>query len=63
MTATELSIYLLTCYDAEQKETERLVKAAKPTEAMRHAVGVRKASPDDVARVLGAGGKVEEVQA
>ena len=54
------NIYLLTCYDAEQKETERLVSASKPTEAMRQAVGVKRASPADVARVLGAGGKVEQ---
>ena len=60
MTATELSIYLLTYTDAEGSETLRLVKAAKPTQAMGHAIGVRRAKPEDVARVLGAGGKVED---
>ena len=54
------TIFLLTCYDSEGAETERLVTAAKPTQAMRHAIGVRRAKPEDVARVLGAGGKVED---
>ena len=60
MPKAEVSIYLITCYDEDQKETERLIKAAKPTDAMRCVVGVRKAKPEDVARVLGAGGKVEQ---
>ena len=63
MTATELSIFLLTTFDAEGKETERLVSAATRHDATAHAVKINKASAADVARVLGAGGKVEEAQA
>ena len=64
MPKNESALYLLTCYgvveDGEQTQIERLVKAAKPTEAMRHAVGVKKATPEDVARVMQAGGRIEE---
>jgi hypothetical protein len=60
MTATELSIFLLTTFDAEGKEAERLVKAETAHAARATAVHVCKASATDVARVLGAGGKVEE---
>lgn len=60
MTATEKSIYLLTCFDADGKETERLVNAESRNAATHHAMRVNKASAADVARVLGAGGKVEE---
>jgi hypothetical protein len=56
----ESFIYLATCYDAAQKETERLIKATKPTKAMRTVVGVRRATPEDVARIIGAGGKIED---
>ncbi len=59
----EKNIYLVVCTDAEGKETERLVSAAKPTEAIGHVVGVRRAKPEDVARVMGAGGKIEEAGA
>lgn len=58
--ADEKTIYLLVITDTDGQETERLVSAAKPTDAMRHALGVRRANPQDVARVLGAGGKVEQ---
>ncbi len=58
----DTTIYLLTLTDAEGEETERLVTAEKPTQAMGHAIGVRRAKPEDVARVLGAGGKVEQAE-
>ena len=54
------ALFLLTYTDAEGKEAERLVRAAKPTAVMRHAVGVRRATPEDAARIVGAGGKIEE---
>ncbi len=59
---TENPIYILNCTDAEGKESERLVRAAKPTAAMGHVVGVRRAKPDDVARVMQAGGTIEEAE-
>ena len=60
MPATEKTIFLLTCFDAEGKETERLVEATSRHAATGHAVKVNKASAADVARVLGAGGQVEQ---
>jgi len=62
MTATELSIYLLTTFDAEGKETERLVSAASRAAGLAHVAKLNKASPQDVARVLGAGGKIEQAE-
>jgi hypothetical protein len=53
-------IYLITCFDAEGFETERLVNAESRAAATKHAMRLNKASAADVARVLGAGGKVEE---
>jgi len=58
--ATEKDIYLITCFDAEEEETERLVNAETRNQAVHHVVRINKASAADVARVLGAGGKVEE---
>lgn len=55
-----MDIFLLTCFDAEGKESERLVKAESRSKATAHALKVNKASADDVARVLGAGGAMEE---
>ena len=63
MAKNESAIYLLTCFDAEGKETERLVEAATRAAAVKHALQCNKASAADVARVLGAGGKVEEAKA
>ena len=63
MANDENAIFLLTCFDAEGKETERLVEAATRSAAVAHALKVNKASAADVARVLGAGGKVEECKA
>ncbi len=60
---TESTLYLLTCFDAEGKESERLVSAASRAAGLAHVAKLNKASPADVARVLGAGGKVEEAQA
>ena len=56
---TEKSLYLLTCFDAEGTETERLVNAESAHKARQHVVRLNKASPADVARVMQAGGKVE----
>ena len=56
----EQTIWLLTCFDAEGKESERLVSSYRRGEASAHALKVNKASAADVARVLGAGGKIEE---
>ena len=63
MTETNRTIYLLTCFDAEGKETERLVEAETRNAAMHHVARLNKASAADVARVLGAGGKVEAASA
>ena len=62
MTTTANAIYLLTCFDAEGVETERLVEAESAHKARQHVVRLNKASSHDVARVLGAGGKVEEAR-
>ena len=56
------TIFLLTCFDADGKETERLVSAATRIKAACHAVRVNKASADDVARVMAAGGTVESAE-
>lgn len=55
-----MDIYLLTCFDAEGKESERLVEAETRAKATGHALKLNKASAGDVARVLGSGGKVEQ---
>ena len=60
--ATEKTIFLLTCFDAEGAETERLVFAESRSAGLAHVAKLNKASPADVARVLGAGGKVEEAE-
>ena len=59
---TDNGIYLLTTFDADGKEAERLVNAPTRSKAVQHAVRVNLASAQDVARVLGTGGKVEEAQ-
>ena len=60
---TEKTLFLLTTFTAEGEEDERLVRAESRNAATHHAVRVNKASAADVARVLGAGGKVEEQSA
>lgn len=58
----EKTIWLLTCFDAGGVECERLVNADTRSAANAHAVKVNKASAADVARVLSAGGKVEQAE-
>lgn len=60
MATVETTIYLLTTFDADGKEAERLVESDTRHAAQNHALRINKASAADVARVLGAGGKVEE---
>lgn len=55
-------IYLITQFDAENTETERLVSAESRAAAMKHVVRLNKASAADVARVMAAGGPVEEAK-
>ena len=55
----EKTLFLLTTFDAEGTEAERIVSAATRNAAVQHAVRVNKASAADVARVLSAGGKLE----
>ena len=59
----DTSIFLLTYTDSDGKTAERLMQAMKPTAAMREVIGVKRAQPEDVARVMAAGGKVETVEA
>ncbi len=57
------TLFLLLCFDPEGAEIERLVSAASRSKATGHAVKVNVASAADVARVLQAGGKIEEATA
>lgn len=59
---TEKAIYLITHFAAEGTETERLVNAESRSAAMKHVAQLNKASASDVARVMAAGGKVEEAR-
>ena len=56
------TIFLLTCFDAEGAETERLVNAESRSAGLAHVARLNKASPADVARVLQAGGRVETAE-
>lgn len=60
--ADERTIFLITIfgYGQNDPDTERLVNADTRGKALAHAAAVNKASAADVARVLGAGGKVED---
>ena len=60
MPKAEQAIYLITQFDAESVETERLVSAESRSKAQGHVVRLNKASSNDVARVLTNGGKVEQ---
>ena len=60
MTATEKTITLATFFDKDGKSVERLIKASSVNAAKKHVFHICKASADDVARVLGAGGRIEE---
>ena len=62
MPKAEQAIYLITQFDAESVETERLVSAESRSKAQGHVVRLNKASAADVARVLGNGGRVESAQ-
>lgn len=57
-----MDIFLITQFDADSNETERLVKAETRSKAIAHAVKLNKASADDVARVMAAGGAVEDAK-
>ena len=57
------SIFLITQFAADGTEAERLVEAATRNAALHHCIALNKASAADVARVLGADGKVEKVEA
>ncbi len=58
--ADERTIFLITIFGkGTEADTERLVNAPTRNAALHHAAAVNKASAADVARVLGAGGKVE----
>lgn len=63
MPATEKYIYLATYTDASGKETVRLVRAEKRSAAQNHVLHLCKANAQNVADVLGAGGKIEEAAA
>ena len=60
MTDTKGDIYLATYTDAAGKETERLIRAEKRSAAQNHVLHLCKANAQNVADVLGAGGKIEE---
>lgn len=56
----EKDIFLITTFATDGKEAERLVEAETRNQAVHHALRINKASSQDVARVLQAGGKVEQ---
>lgn len=57
------AIFLITTFDAEGKENERLVRAESAHAARTHALRVNKASASDVARVMDTGAKIEDAKA
>ena len=61
------TLFLITLFCAPgtggDPETERLVNADSRSKAAQHVMAVNKAAPADVARVLSAGGTVEEATA
>ena len=59
----ERTIFLVTVFNADGTETERLVNAPTRAAGLKHAAVINKASAADVALVLGNGGKVEEAVA
>lgn len=58
----EMTIFLITEFNADESEYERLVKAESRAAALKHVVRLNKASADDVARVMAGGGTVEEAK-
>ena len=61
MPTTEKDIYLATYTDTAGKETSRLIRAEKRSEAQNHVLHLCKANAQNVADVLQAGGKIEEI--
>lgn len=58
----EKTIYLVTIFgQGDEPDTERLLNSPTRASCVGHVIGVNKASAADVARVLGAGGKVEDI--
>ena len=57
----EKTIWLVTVFNADGTEKERLVRAETRGKALAHVAVVNKAGAHNVADVLGKGGKVEEV--
>ena len=57
-----MDIYLITQFDAQGKESERLVNAESRAAATKHALRINKASAADVARVMATGAEVEEAK-
>ena len=57
----ERTIFLVTVFNADGTETERLVNAETRGKAIAHVAVVNKASAANVADVMAKGGKVEEV--
>jgi hypothetical protein len=62
MPKDESAIYLITAFDSDNKETERLVQAESRAAALKHVVRLNKASAADVARVMASGASVEEAK-
>ena len=62
MPKDENAIYLITQFDADSVETERLISAESRAAALKHVVRLNKASAADVARVMAAGASVEEAK-
>jgi len=59
----EKQIYLMTIFgQGDKPDTERLVRAASRGKAAQHVVGINKATPAEVARLMSAGIKVEDAQ-
>ena len=55
----DLTIWLVTVFNADGTEVERLVRADTRGNALKHVAVINKAGPQNVADVLGSGGKVE----
>ena len=56
----EKTIYLVTVFNSDGTEKERLVRSKTRGKALAHVAVINKAGPQNVADVLGAGGKIEE---
>ena len=58
----EKTIFLVTVFNADGTEEERLVSAETRSAALKHVAVINKASAANVADVMAKGGKVEEAQ-